>query len=199
MPSKTEIMRSATGFIATALSAADEGKAWRADPDYDSTWGTKLIGPNRDEAVLLDFGHGDDYQRIEIQGFYPRDYDRSMMSHENHKISVGRTRTPDAVAREIMRRFLPNYRTTLADLHARIERNTEADVNRASVAVDLVNLSGGSLHNSAPGERPTVRVDLPEGWAEFLVSSADSITLEVKYSTPDLMRKLAQVLREHTA
>lgn len=198
MPSKTEIMRSATGFIATALSKADEGKAWRADPEYDSSWATKLIGPDEQE-LLLDFGYGEDYQRIEITGFYPRDFDGSVMDHERQKITVGRTRTPDAVAKEITRRFLPDYRATLAQMWARIERNAQGDADRSGVAVDLVNLSGGSLRNSGRGERPTVRVDLPEGWAEFLVSSPDSITLEVKYSTPDLMRKLAQVLREHTA
>jgi hypothetical protein len=198
MPSKTEIMRSATGFIATALSKADEGQTWRAEPDFDSSWSTKLIGPDG-QALLLDFGYGDDYPRIEIKGLYPSDHDGSLLSHESHKISVGRSRTPDAIAREITRRFLPGYRATMTDLRARIERNAQSDADRSGVAVDLVNISGGSLHNSAPGERPTVRVDLPEGFAEFLVSSPDSITLEVKYSTPDLMRKLAQVLREYTA
>src|SRR5690349_24873057 len=99
MPETHDIIRSTAGFLATAL-----GSTWRVDPEYDSSWGAKLEGPDGLSLLLNMSTRG----KVEISGFMPANPDGGRFP--NTHIGVSRDRGPEAIAREITRRLLPPYR-----------------------------------------------------------------------------------------
>ena len=106
--------------------------------------------------------------RIEIWGSYPR-YSTGdwVYGTENHKITVAETKTPEQIARDMERRFLPGYRTELAEVVEKVQRY-DAKVNQETAliqkAAELVN---GRIHASNEKALNRGTVHFPDGELEL--------------------------------
>jgi hypothetical protein len=107
-------------------------------------------------------------------------------------INVGRSRAPSAIARDILRRFLPEY-LTAHSLSVAEHVQEKARVARvADIRQRLADALGGTVGNNGSGPRvwgnvPAVRVD-------YVTDT--SVKMEFRLA-PDLAVKLAEWAREN--
>ena len=184
MPTEQDILRSATGFLATAL-----GTGWRVDTEYHSAWMTRLFGPE-EMVLLLDFRrHG----RILISGVTPFAVE-ARSDLRNTKIGVTRERDPGAIAREITRRLLPDYQWDLQmaqETHARIVVATAA---RRALAAELAGLLGSRDPVVEMDGQSYVQFTANDDNGTIVLYAEDRGTVTIHRATPDTLRTIAAAL-----
>ncbi len=107
---------------------------WRVDRStgYLSYAVAFINGP---EGERLVFRENDG--RLTISGDYPAEAFRALGESRRHAISVSINRTFSAIAREINRRLLPDYRVTLAEVCERLTARAVAAEKLESVLSSL--------------------------------------------------------------
>lgn len=135
--------------------------------------------------------------RIHVRGCWPRDQrNGSYAPHSGApKISVGVMRSPKSIAREIERRFLPEFLPLWHAAEGRRREAGEANTKAEALAARLRNVFG--LPHPEPSryglDRDTVRVYA--GDATFEVRCYGSVKIEITTSREDVALRVAELVR----
>ncbi|MEV7177864.1 hypothetical protein [Kitasatospora sp. NPDC093679] len=122
--------------VAAALNAepSEEGPGWRHEAAVNAYGSVMLSHP---AGWRVQIGHhrttGHARSRLTITGCTPSGWP----GNSNHEITVADTRPPAAIAREIQRRLLPDYRPTMRQALADIEQEQRYAQRRAATMDQL--------------------------------------------------------------
>jgi hypothetical protein len=121
--------------IARAV-AAELGDAWSLGDEIG--WGFQMNGPGGQRLHIASEKGG----RAEIHGVYPSPTAYYFDGEQHRSIGVSLSRGPEAIAREIRRRVMPDYVATLAKVKAADERHREAYEARQEYAGKVYRVIG---------------------------------------------------------
>lgn len=129
------------------------GPGWvyfrKADADGDLSWWAEV---QHDDGRALHFGNADNHGKaISVSGIFPRKLATGETCDYLHRklpdgteavksISVGRTRPPAAIARDVLRRLMPSYVAQLAVVRQCIAERDKVDAERAQLAAKVAEL-----------------------------------------------------------
>jgi len=139
--------------------------------------------------------------KFEISGQWPKDPEGNLMSAREWRvipynavepgIKCSSTRKPEGIAKDIVRRFLPDYLELYAKVLERQAKREAHKQNREALTKELCQILRGELHNDKKGAR---RYYKRSGDSVYIqVHSGESVTLELRVG-PEEARKVLQVL-----
>ncbi|WP_405057066.1 hypothetical protein OG474_30560 [Kribbella sp. NBC_01505] len=160
------IVRQLSGFLADELSK-QTGETWTVDTSekWEGHESTHINGPDQQVIVVRRKmrEYSANFQRIEISGCYPDGYGNNAWDLKEHKISVARDRAVEAIAKEIVRRLLPDYRKSLVEVVELMAKAAESEANKEAAIQRLLSSLGGSNHSG------TIWAPLDGHWAKIRV------------------------------
>ncbi|MGA2263867.1 MAG: hypothetical protein ABSH28_20845 [Acidobacteriota bacterium] len=143
-----------------------------------------------------------DHSRITIMGSRPQQNSGSHFSvgwPDNLRITVAPTRPARAVAKDIERRLLPNYREAFQkaaeDIAERQRQRTEAE----RIANKLAGILGCmvSENNGAGSDFQIHPRNLQNGYADIKVSEySNEVEINLRWISPELGERVCAVLRQ---
>jgi hypothetical protein len=162
-----------------------------------------LIGENDEKFGFTVITYGSQMGKLEISGDYPKGPEGEYLadSYVNGermappRISVNGNRPGDKIAKDIERRFLPEYRVLLAKVKE-LKASREAYKNKyVSNARELVNIYGDRLNDRNNGFRlPLKNIN---GYGEVESIGADSCNILLRSVSIPLARKILSLLAEY--
>jgi hypothetical protein len=181
-----------TQYLAQAL-----GEGWSVEPS-EGCWGHRLVGPN--EARLYLSLEGDTKgDRINISGgfhigrtkFGNSEFVRPK-SGVPSDITVALARGNEAIAREIMNRYLPKYLAALAEARTQRDADNAYKVKQQSTLSCLALLAG----SQAPDlQSHTVSLSIGEIYGD-IEAYGDSVTLKLRSMTRKQAGDVLTLLRK---
>jgi hypothetical protein len=186
-----------TKDVAFFLNEGETAPVWTFKP-MDEPYPTQYItGPNEAELAIRIETYGARKGRIEISGNFHIGRDRQFVDvrewngSERSKlpgISVSGERGAQAIAKEIKRRFLPEYLPLLAKAIARRnESNTYEDKTRANLPM-LAEIAGARV----PEERGRTTTYFTGGDIQV---SGDSITLKLSSLSVEQAKQILEMMK----
>lgn len=181
--------------------AAWLGQRWSAaDPHGYGNYAV-LTGPDGESVILKGDGHNwDESKRAVITGSYPKYNGRPVLSlRDLPKIAAALERGPEAVARDIERRFLSQYRQLVQEALEIRDRYAERNAEAQELAQRFAEAVGEEVsENTGYGliERPTVQFHNDGGWGSAEVTG-DDFHIEARNVPAGLAVKIGVLLREH--
>jgi len=153
--------------------------------------------------LFFNAGWSGGYDKISVGSSWPLDEDRRQVTSSYDasipRINVSVTRTPEAIAREVERRFLPEWRPLWTKAIARLEssRKHEGDTRlNAEMLAEIVGVDPNEVDKN--GRFSLYRSSIfPESISEVKVSG-DSVTLEIHCdveSARDILKALVKLSR----
>jgi hypothetical protein len=121
----------------------------------DLSYHVYLDGENGQESIHLYSGGYQMKERIRISGNFPRtergeSVELYRYGEKRHEITVSITKTPEQIARDIQRRFLPRYRELLGGV---VERVNKTNQYARTCAQNLLAIKGEPLTETEARER----------------------------------------------
>ncbi len=190
--------------IASALQRIEPDAGWALEPaDVDACYHNPALSNTRGERFSLGL---DDYKRrVTVYATYgtmpdgrrwvPRDRVRDAVDPAP---TISADKAPDLIAKEIGRRFLPDYRTYLDLYRADVADATAFRAATSALFDDIVALGNGWIKpNTRNDERSTERTaslyDAPGITYGELRVSGDSVRIELS-ATPEFAKRFAALL-----
>lgn len=162
-------------------------KPWYIDHSHDY-YNVRAIRDDMPEAALW---FNLDRERLEISGGYPRKYE-PYASENPPRISVSAGRPAESIAKDIKRRFLPEYIPLYAQ-KVKLKRETEAQIAVTNAALDeLAALLGGQAKYAEQG-RPG-NVYFSRGKLEAYPHDPPDFHLDVRELSLEVTRKVCALL-----
>ena len=143
------------------------GAEWKSHPQH--AWGCRFVGPDGAELFVRADG-----ARLRISGTYPLNF----VPRERAVITVARTRPTDQIARDVVRRLLPDYLPGLRDALASKAQYDARKGEETALAAEL-----GSIVSVADVRRTGGRGE-PCG----VYAHVDSQSMHVRVDGPDAVR-----------
>ena len=134
--------------------------------------------------LFFNAGWSGGYDKISIGSSWPLDEDRRQVTSSYDasipRINVSVTRTPEAIAKEVERRFLPEWRPLWEKAMARLESTKKHEGDTRSNAVGLAEIAGVDAKEVDKNGRFSLynSTIFPESISEVKVSG-DTVTLEI--------------------
>ena len=191
-------------FQATARAIGEHLEGWtyrRPHEDYPQH-NAFFDGPDGATFYL----HLDVYRgKVETRPQWPKDDGRYMsacdwgaLGYNEPEPTCGFTlkRTPEALARDIGRRFLSEFVRIHSKVMTLRDQRTEDRAKAAKVAESLANTLGTATRRN---EYET-HVDFPvgfEGYGNVTVTDSSTVTLHVRSVSPHLAQAIAQTIANH--
>ena len=159
-----------------------------------------LTGP--DYAIRLHFDGYRNLGKVVVHPDWPEHDHRSVVGAQNLDISVSYARGAEAIAKEIQRRFVPNYLEGLAKAKATIAQQVAFQTALEATIKRLGPLTGDVADFDRDG-KPLTQFALrhlrsTEGYGDMRVNSGDSVTLQFHSIPPYLAEKLLKTVQEAT-
>jgi hypothetical protein len=137
--------------------------------------------------------------RLEISGVFPNTGDDAWYRFEQIRIGVGVTRDPEAIARDIERRLLPQYDAALAQVKEYIVMKTGGDAERQALGERLADVVGGSYRDNPRTNRGTVHwrgMDAGYGEVELYSfgSGEGSVNIQIRGVSPEIAERVLRGL-----
>jgi hypothetical protein len=187
-----------TKDVAFFLNEGEQTPAWTFKPMEEPYPTQYIIGPNEAELSIRIETYGSRKGRIEISGNFHigrgrefidvREWNGSERS-KLPEISVSGERGAQAIAKEIKRRFLPEYLPLLAKAIARRnEANSYEDKTRANLAT-LAEIAGARV----PEERGRTTTYFTGGDIQVC---GDSITLKLSSLSVEQAKQILEMMKE---
>ena len=190
--------------IASALQRTEPDAGWTLEPaDMDAFYKSPALCNTRGERFWLGL---DEYKRrVTVHGTYgtmpdgrmwiPRDRVRDAVDPAP---TISADKAPDLIAKDIGRRFLPDYRKYLDLYRADVADATAFRAATSSLFDEIVALGNGWIKpNTRNDERSTERTaslyDAPGINYGDLRVSGDSVRIEVS-ATPEFAKRFAALL-----
>lgn len=169
-----------------------------SDWDYRLT----LVSAVNGQAIWLKFGSGANRGKIHVSGSWPvgkgqRWTSPSDVREESPSINVTESRGYEAIAREIKRRFLPEYIRIFTKLVEKIERD-EAYEDRKLSAWQRIAKSP-LLGGSARDDRQTGYFSLERGYGTARMEGDDSVTFELRSMPLEMAQAVLTALETYNA
>lgn len=148
--------------------------------------------------LFFNAGWSGGYDKISIGSSWPLDEDRRQVTSSYDasipRINVSVTRTPKAIAREVERRFLPEWRPLWEASMARLDSSRKHEDETKSNAAELAEIAGVDPSEVDKNGRFSLYHSsiFPESISEVKVSG-DSVTLEI-YCDVDNARDILRTL-----
>lgn len=130
-----------------------------------------------------------DRTKTKISGNFPG---RHHYGQKNPSINISYEREPEAAARDIARRFLPDF---LAAWNEHQQKEAAANDHEARTLAAMRTVKGWDLHEREAAEK-TIWQGLPEGVYSLNFFGPDYVRLDVR-TTPEAARKILDILRAH--
>ena len=170
-------------------------EGWMLDREATLKWHTPPM------AVVLVDGDGREIRldgrsgmgprgKLHVSGIYPTA--RGCMEEVRPSINVAATRAPEAIARDIVRRFLPDYLETFTKSARRDVAENERKALEAHNRKRLAAALGGRVGENGRG--PQVWTSIPGVYVKYVQDT--SICMELRLA-PDVAVKLAEWVAEH--
>ncbi len=186
-----------TKDVAFFLNEGEQTPVWTFKP-MDEPYPTQYIsGPNEAELSIRIETYGARKGRIEISGNFHIGRDRQFVDVREWngsqrsklpEISVAGDRGAQAIAKEIQRRFLPEYLPLLAKaIVRRNESNTYEDKTRANLAT-LAEIAGARV----PEDRGRTTTYFTGGDIQV---SGDSITLKLSSLSVEQAKQILEMMK----
>ena len=175
--------RERIGEVAAAL-ATEMGAGWAPVSDE---WRWRVTGPD-DEGIHLYANRG--RGKIYASGVYPQRIGESCLPYNEHvfEVACSLTRTPGAIAKDVARRLMPEYRRQLAIARERAASSDEYAAKKQAIVGRLVAAGGVRLewaHDS--------RVNFPNG--VHMSATGDDVRLEFFYCSVDQALAIVEIMR----
>lgn len=168
------------------------GEGWSINNNSES-WGANLIGPNDEDIFIRLETYGAKKGRLTISGNYPGTHEQQRRV-ERHRIGVSADRSATAIAREIERRLLPDYRESLATVRMIIALDEHYDAIRQEVGQEFATLLGTSFR--APQNEVTYPLSR-EGYGSIKLShSGATADVELRGLPIDVVRAVVKTLAD---
>jgi hypothetical protein len=151
--------------MTAALIAAAMGEGWSVDDDprFAEYPGAYLMGPD-DVRIYLRFEPHGHKGKVAVHTAFPDSYRRVYTSDiPDLTIYVGKDRGPDVIAKEIKRRFLPDYLPALALIRERVAEHEAGERESARVCALLAAIPGWSEHGETFYGPHGMRIDVRWG------------------------------------
>lgn len=178
------------------------GPTWNA-PQQPTGHGVTVVSDDSGARLHLtgNSWNWKDSDRIVVTGKYPRMNGKPVLSSREYtRITCAKKRGSEAVARDIERRFLPQYQKLVAQAQEKIEQREQENAEIRSQAeafariVDSDQIDGIGHHGSL---REELRVNFAQGNARF-GSHRVGITITLRLPASSAMR-LAHFLKQEAS
>ena len=142
--------------------------------------------------------------RVKFSVDYPRELRKHTDSRDDSpKITVSDTRTAEAIAKDLERRFIPQAEAVLAKVRERKAAADTATTRQAEVVKQLEATGVLSAYNAcnftSQGDNPRLHdarpYDTRKGAISASVTYAGEVKLEIDWITPELAVKVLEVLK----
>ncbi|MFI6603845.1 hypothetical protein ACIBHX_47080 [Nonomuraea sp. NPDC050536] len=163
----------------------------------DFTHGTYRIQRGH-EDLFVQFGGWRNDHRIRITGSYPDGYQKVLWSLPQVTITCAISRGPRAVADDIRRRLLPDYRQRLDQALQAIADHV-ADLDRQRQTVEMVaNALPADARSYPSGDDWTVTTSYTRDGvnAHFRITNSRLSVIEIKVHTPEHARRIAELITQ---
>jgi hypothetical protein len=161
---------------------------WRVGSSEFYIW---MTGPNGEKIY---FGNREKVGTLHIYGEYPRDkrgQDCVPYSANRPSVNVSLSRSPEAIAKDIQRRFLPDYVALLETVRSRVEAtNKHYDIVKANVELLA---KAAKAKNYKPDAEGFSFYDDAKGYGDIQVS-ANTATLKLLSVPIETARKILELL-----
>lgn len=183
-------------FIERLAIVAGPGAQIRANGDGEAN-GIKY----GDTEAAFYVGYDAHHHRFEISGVYPQSrvdgsqfYPSQLYSPQvsSPSITVNADKSPEQIAKDIARRFLPDYRAVLARCLEARDNHDSYIRNSNSLAKELADILGEKPSGRSEAERQHIHLSsLKKNFYGDFHVSGDSISVDLRSLNPDQARKLA--------
>lgn len=154
-------------------------------------------------SISLDGYNWEQSKKVKISGVYPRyrstQYVTSGM--ELPRIGCSISRGAEAIAKDIKRRFLPQYQEALKTAQEKIERYTVINDARWRKADDFIEIVDGRASRQTVGSHllnvPEVSFDLPHRYSRGRAKFSDDVNLELHSIPVDLAMQVGVLVMEY--
>jgi hypothetical protein len=179
-------------------------------PEIAAALGCELAARDDDHVVemlhpegfklFFNAGWSGGYDKISIGSSWPLDEDRRQVTSSYDasipRINVSVTRTPEAIAREVERRFLPEWKPLWEKSLARLDSSRKHEGETKSNAAELAEIVGiDPSEIDKNGRFSLYRSSIfPESISEVKVSG-DSVTLEIHCDVENAREILRALVR----
>jgi len=175
-------------FIGTEIVVALG--TWTVDHEWAKEYRHNIMadGP---EGMRICIEPGRKAGRLAIHGTYPYIPGRHAGTRlKRVEITVAASRGPDAIAREIERRVLPEYRKILAGYHAELGEEEEMRRRRDAFAAKILRIAPGA---TATHDQSASYADFGQGKNARIGYRADSVNLELRWLPPDVALRIIEI------
>lgn len=202
---RATFMRDIAPQIAIQLQALEPAKGWHLEQTEDDNWGPRYLSNDGERFSIYLNEHK---KRLDVSGTYGQTPDgRQWIPRDSNvtdeRPSIGAERTPEAIARDIARRFLKPYRVCLEVYRERCTEQARYFKATADLAREIIDASGGTLkqekrhpHNNDQGELRLDFVGYPQGVSYGYIRVSEKwVRLEGVSGNAEFGRKFATFLR----
>ena len=184
-----------------------EWKAYNPDQDHQRDGINRMSITDSNGSTLNIRVDGYDFersQRLVISGAYPRHGNETVihLSHDQYpRITCAISRGPEAIARDIKRRFLPDYLALVEKANRLIEDHTKRDAIIQQQAERIALAFGvppGDFGTNG-GDSPVLYVHNGEMSGTVRINGEHSVNVELRWCPPDLVVAVGEAIRRFEA
>ncbi|MGH8882309.1 MAG: hypothetical protein ACRD0P_34005 [Stackebrandtia sp.] len=183
---------------ATVSAVAAHLPGFTPDSDHpDMPW---LIGSEGECLIFSTTPAGSARPRLKIYAALPPDYVRGYLAGR-HEITAAATRQPAAIAADITRRLLPDYRAELATAHEWLARDAAALRRRHDRVATIAARFRSSWVRDWSDHATTIHIDRGEslGPVELKLDNSGNTRITIERADPGLTDRITDVLTDHLA
>lgn len=155
--------------------------------------------PRFGEDISLTNGGYQNGGRIRIHGWFPQAQDGSRCDYGIHKTSITVTekKTAPQIAKDMMRRFLPDYRSNLARVIQQVKEHEASRETQASVIKALADLVGiKDVRNDQRGCPNKFYWHPGGGYIEVESTYAGTVKIELRSISAEQAERVLTALKE---
>jgi hypothetical protein len=141
------------------------------------------MGKDHERLIISNGGYklGD---RIKVYGVMPRPKDGRYMRVSSMEITMAVTKTAEQMAKEIGRRFLPEYREKLAECLALIDEHDSAQSDQRASLERMAAVMGKDIHWHNEREANGAIYSYDGAISKVEAQYGGKVKIELKYSIP---------------
>jgi hypothetical protein len=193
---KRQLLAQALSDIAAAL-VQESGDSWQAEVNDSDYYGSIRRGH---DGLALSFNTAWSAGRYTVSPNAPRAMKREegSWSRERPSITISQKRTSDAVAKDLLRRLVPDARTWFTKVLNTYEANQEYNRKTSETVAKLEPLTGpfGPKDWESNSVTPRAFAHLGEYVAD-VQATGDKASIELRYLPADLAREILRLVKDY--
>lgn len=184
--------------VAEQLNAIRPGETWSVRPardgfDQDGRWMVYLVEASDPERVIYINSTWSRNGRLTVGGSYPSNGSYYRRDDQPKSITVAGDKSPEAIAKDAARRFIPAYLAALATAQERRDRDVSYENNRDTLARDLAERCGTTPYKHSAGRWSAYR-DSGGYFCDCEASGDGTVELKIRNLPADKARRIIAVV-----